>query len=94
LTANEILGVPGNASEQEVRAAYLNKVKEFPPDRAPEKFEQIRDAYDTLRDARKRTKALLLASGFAAPLPALLDGRKPRRIFAGPKPWREVLKNR
>lgn len=94
MNANEILGVPANASEEEIRTAYLSKVKEFPPDRSPEEFESIRDAYDTLRDPRCRAKALLLSSGFGAPLVSLLDGHKPRRIFAGPQPWREVLKSK
>jgi uncharacterized protein (DUF1786 family) len=90
----EVLGVPAGASEEEIRAAYLSKVREFPPDRSPEEFERVRDAYDTLRDPRGRTKAMLLSTDFAAPLVSLLDGHKSRRIFAGPQPWREVLKNR
>ena len=90
----EVLGVPAGASEEEIRAAYLSKVKEFPPDRSPEEFERVRDAYDTLRDPRARAKAMLLSTDFAAPLVSLLDGHKSRRIFAGPQPWREVLKNR
>jgi hypothetical protein len=34
----------------------------------------------------------LHASDPNAPLTSLLDGRAPRRLFAGPQPWREVLK--
>jgi uncharacterized protein (DUF1786 family) len=94
MTPNEILGLTANASDAEIRAAYLTKVKEFPPDRSPEEFEKIRDAYDTLRDPRRRTRAMLLSSEFAAPLASLIDGRKSRRIFAGPQLWREVLKSR
>jgi DnaJ-domain-containing protein 1 len=94
MDASETLGVPANASEEEIRAAYLTKVKEFPPDRAPEEFEKIRDAYETLRDPRKRAKAMLLSADFMAPLVSLIADRKPRRIFAGPQPWREVLKNK
>jgi curved DNA-binding protein CbpA len=97
MDANEILGVPANAGEEEIRAAYLNKVKEFPPDRAPAEFERIRDAYDTLRDPRKRARALFLAGdsgGSNAPLVSLIEGRKAHRLFAGPQPWREVLKNK
>jgi DnaJ domain len=92
MSANEILGVPANASEEDIRAAWLSKVKEFPPDRSPAEFEKIRDAYDTLRDPRKRAKAMLLSTTFAAPLVSLIDGQKARRTFVGPQPWREVLK--
>ncbi|HME05503.1 MAG TPA: DnaJ domain-containing protein [Bryobacteraceae bacterium] len=92
--ANEILGVPANASDEDIRAAYLSKVKEFPPDRSPAEFEKIRDAYDTLRDPRNRAQAMLLSAGFDAPLVSLIDGHKRRRTYAGPQPWREVLKRK
>jgi curved DNA-binding protein CbpA len=88
----EVLGVSPNAGEEEIRAAYLRKVKEYPPDRAPEEFEKVRNAFETLRDPRKRTLAMLHASDPGAPLASILDGRAPRRLFAGPQPWREVLK--
>jgi hypothetical protein len=94
MNANEILGVSANSSEEEVRAAWLNKVKEFPPDRSPAEFEMIRDAYETLRDPRRRAKAMLFSAAFAAPLVSLLDHQKTRRTFAGPQPWREVLKTK
>ncbi len=94
MNASEILGVPAKASLEEIRAAYLRKVKEFPPDRSPEQFERIRDAYDMLRDPRHRAKAMLTGVEFDGPLASLLNGRKPRRIFVGPKPWREVLKSK
>ncbi len=94
MNVNEILGVPANASDEDIRAAYLSKVKEFPPDRSPEEFERIRDAYDSLRDPRQRAKAMLLSTDFDAPLVSFIDGQKPRRIFAGPQPWREVLKTK
>jgi curved DNA-binding protein CbpA len=91
---NEILGVPANASEEDIRTAYLDKVKEFPPDRAPEDFERIRDAYNILRDPRKRVEAMLFGNSSGGPLVTLLDGYKPRRKFAGPQPSREVLKTK
>ncbi|HWF46275.1 MAG TPA: J domain-containing protein [Bryobacteraceae bacterium] len=94
MNANQILGVPENASEEEIRAAWLAKVKEFPPDRCPTEFESIRNAYDTLRDPRKRAKAMLLSTNFAAPLVSLVDREKARRTFVGPQPWREVLKTK
>jgi curved DNA-binding protein CbpA len=89
---NEVLGVAPNAAEEDIRAAYLRKLKEYPPDRAPEEFEKVRNAFETLRDPRKRTLAMLHASDPDAPLASALDGRAPRRLFAGPQPWREVLK--
>lgn len=45
-----ILGVPRDASEETIRARYLELVKEFPPDRAPEKFREIRAAFEAAKD--------------------------------------------
>jgi DnaJ-domain-containing protein 1 len=94
MNPNEILGVAPNASEEEIRAAWLSTVKEFPPDRAAAEFERIRDAYETLRDPRTRAKAMLLSIDFSAPLVSLIATRKAPRSFAGPHPWREVLKTK
>jgi hypothetical protein len=94
MRANERLGVSATASEEEIRAAYLSKLKEFPPDRSPVEFEAIRDAYETLCDARKRFQAMLLSTAFTAPLVSLLADHKARRNFVGPQPWREVLKTK
>ncbi len=90
----EILGVPAEASEQEIRTAYLSKVKEFPPDQSPQEFETVRDAYEVLRDPRKRAQAMLLSTAFTAPLVSLIDARPANRAFAGPQLWREVLKTK
>lgn len=89
-----ILGVESNAGDEEIRAAYLKKVKEFPPDRAPAEFERIRDAYETLRDPRKRARAMFSNHESSAPLVSLIAGRNVPRLFAGPQQWREVLKNK
>jgi len=94
MKANEILGVAANASADEIRVAYLDKVKQFPPDRSPEEFERIRDAYDTLSDPRHQAKAMLLAPDAGAPLATFVDDLKKQRIFAGPRLWREVLKTK
>ncbi|HKI19134.1 MAG TPA: J domain-containing protein [Isosphaeraceae bacterium] len=50
----ETLGVPLGASEAVVRERYLELVRAFPPDQAPEKFAAIHAAYSTLRDPIKR----------------------------------------
>lgn len=45
-----VLGVPRGASEAEVRARYLELVKQFPPDQAPDKFREIREAFEAAKD--------------------------------------------
>ena len=59
-TAHETLGVTNTASEAEIRGRYLQLVREFPPDRAPERFAEIRAAYDELRDPRLQLERRLL----------------------------------
>jgi curved DNA-binding protein CbpA len=87
-----ILEVGPEASGEEVRAAYLRKIKQYPPDRHPEEFEKVRDAYELLRDPRSRTRALLFSGEALPPLTRLLEGKRPPRRFTGPKPWLSALK--
>ncbi len=46
----EVLGLDRAADETEIRRRYLELVREFPPDRAPERFAEVRAAYDEARD--------------------------------------------
>jgi molecular chaperone DnaJ len=57
----ETLGVPRNAAEDQLKQAYRNLAKKFHPDANPgdkqaeEKFKEVNEAYEVLRDARKRS---------------------------------------
>ena len=86
-----VLGVELDAGEEEIRAAYVRKVKEYPPDRSPEEFERIRDAYDSLRDPRRRMRDRLLAVDPFAPFASTIELKARQRRFAGPQPWLKVL---
>jgi len=88
----EVLGIAEEAGADEVRAAYLRKVKEFPPERAPAQFERVRDAYEALRDPRSRARNLLFGGRGLPDLHHLLEGRRAQRRFVGPKPWLAALK--
>ena len=90
----EILGVAPNAGDEEIRAAYLRKVKENPPDRSPAAFERVRDAYEILGDPRRRALHMLLAADPEAPLVSLLTARTGERRFTGPGPWLAVLREK
>ena len=53
-TPYEVLGVPETASIEEIRKAYLKKVRKSPPERDPENFKKIRQAYGLLKDTEKK----------------------------------------
>lgn len=46
----QVLGVSQDADEAEVRARYLELVRQFPPEREPERFREIRAAYEAAKD--------------------------------------------
>jgi hypothetical protein len=90
----EILGLSAGVSREEIRAAYLKKVKEHPPDRDPAGFERIRDAYDTLKDPYRLTEFMLRADNVDEPLVAWLGRQTAERNFIGPEPWLETMRRR
>ncbi len=53
----EQLGLASDADEAQIRQRYLELVREFPPDRAPERFAEVRAAYDAVRDPAARLSA-------------------------------------
>ncbi len=61
-----VLGVTEDADDAEIRRRYLALVREFPPDRAPERFQELRAAYEAVGDERKRLETKLLRTNTAA----------------------------
>jgi curved DNA-binding protein CbpA len=68
-----VLGVDRQASEAEIKGAYFQLVRQFPPEREPEKFRQVRTAYEQLRDPESRARIALF---LLQPPPALPNRRR------------------
>jgi curved DNA-binding protein CbpA len=89
-----VLDVSPEADDERIRAAYLVRIKQFPPDRSPVEFERVRDAYELLRDRRTRAQHTLFSCNPEAPLDSLLETVDNGRPYVGPGPWLAVLKER
>ena len=50
----EILGLDEGASESEIKRAYFKLIRTFSPESNPEKFQEIREAYENLKNPKKR----------------------------------------
>jgi curved DNA-binding protein CbpA len=53
-TPYEILEISTLADDGEIKQAYLQKVKQFPPDHHHEMFQQIQTAYQAIKDQKSR----------------------------------------
>jgi len=89
------LGIAATATDAQVRAAYLAKVTLHPPDRDPEQFERIRDAYQVMRDPRRLVLQIFQGPDPHASFTEVLDKEPtPKRRFVGPDLWMALLKEK
>ena len=89
-----VLGISPEADAEEARRAYIALVRLHPPDRAPEAFERIRDAYEQVRDPKRRARRLLEGPHPLDPLANLVDAQPVKRRHVGPAFWLAVLKEK
>ena len=78
----DVLGLPADAEDEAIRRRYLELVRQFPPEQAPERFAIVRGAYERLRDRDTRLKHRLFEAGRRATLDGLIEEiacRTPRR---------------
>jgi tetratricopeptide (TPR) repeat protein len=58
----ETLGIAETAENAEIKKAYFGMVRKYQPDRFPEEFKEIRAAYETLTDPKKRAEYDMVGS--------------------------------
>jgi curved DNA-binding protein CbpA len=88
--AYEILGLTRNSSEADIRQRYLELVRQYPPEQAPERFAAIRKAYEQLRDPVERLRAILFDVGGDDSMPAILADVR-RRLRSARIPTQVLL---
>ena len=77
-----ILDLPSDSTDEAIRRRYLQLVRTYTPDRAPERFAAIRAAYEKLRDPVSRLRYRLFEAGKDDTLDAIIAEAKdslPRR---------------
>ena len=50
----EILNINKDATQEEIRSGYKKMLRKYPPEKEQEKYKEIREAYDTLKDEKNR----------------------------------------
>lgn len=75
----EVLGLSMDADEATVRARYLELVREYPPDRDPDMFTKVRQAYEAASDPIVMARQLIdAAQADPKPWAELLDEQSQR----------------
>jgi len=62
LNAFITLDLPLDASDQKIRDRYLALIKQFPPEKAPDRFHIINNAYESIKDKRTRVNTHLFSA--------------------------------
>jgi hypothetical protein len=82
-----VLDLPEDADDETIQKRYLALVRRYSPEREPERFGEIRAAYEAIRDRRERVRLRLLGTHGGALLrlkrACLEAGGPPRRPGRG-----------
>ncbi len=68
----KVLGIGPDADPDQIRGRYLALVRQHPPERDPEKFAAVREAYDQLRDPVVNLERRLFSLDWAETIETLL----------------------
>jgi len=74
----EVLGLDGGSDDAEIRRRYLELVRQHPPDRDPQQFAAVREAYEQLRDPEVRLRSKLFSLDTNQTIDAVLADVKQR----------------
>jgi curved DNA-binding protein CbpA len=77
-----VLGLPPDSDDTAIRRRYLELVRRHPPEHSPQKFAEVRAAYERLKDLDTRLRYRLFEAGKNESIEALIEEmtcRSPRR---------------
>jgi curved DNA-binding protein CbpA len=69
----QVLDLPADSDDETIRRRYLELVRQFSPERYPEKFAAVRAAYESLRDLNTRVRYRLFEAGKRESIEALIE---------------------
>jgi DnaJ-class molecular chaperone len=87
------LGIAEDIEDDDaIRNAWLEAVRRFPPEKEPEKFARIRQAYELIRDREARFRLRTFGDPRLRNTDALIDFFPAERNHAGPALWLAVIR--
>jgi len=89
-----VLGIPEDTADDDaIRNAWLEGVRRFPPEKEPERFARIREAYEMIRDRESRFRLWTFGDPrLRDDVEALIDLFPAERNHAGSAPWLAVIR--
>jgi curved DNA-binding protein CbpA len=86
-----VLRVAPDATPEEIRQAWLAGIRRSPPDRDPEAFGKLREAYDFLRDPLRARSERLFGAPNVTSLSDLAEKLPGEKKWVGPAAWLRLL---
>jgi curved DNA-binding protein CbpA len=93
MDAFAILGVERDATDEEIRSAWIAGVRDHPPDRDPRGFQRLREAYDRVKDPHRRRKEHLFGREDLGSLSKLAAQLGEEKLWMGPGPWLRLVRD-
>src|SRR5262245_1015428 len=69
----QVLGLSADSDDETIRRRYLELVRQFSPEKHPEKFAAVRQAYESLRDLNTRLRHRLFEAGKNESVDAIIE---------------------
>lgn len=79
-----VLGVPADATDEQIRKRYLELIRQFPPEHHAEQFSRVRAAYEKIKDLDARVRHRLYEANTEDTIDAIIEDlacQTPRRRF-------------